>query len=472
MLSVLVVDDDVLLLEALRGFLSRVRKADVRVAKTSREGLSILTTSRFDAIVLDYDMPDIDGLEFLKILRSRGDFTPVIIFTGVGREHTAIEALNNGADFFIKKGENPDGALRTVLDRIEQAVEGKTAGRPVGAAQKILTDTINFSLDPCFAIDHDGKVIAWNEAIEDLSGIPASEMLRKDKYQYAEPFFNKRDKMLIDLIFESDDEIQKQRYLLISREKKGPVIAVTRGTRPDGRIWTLWMKAMPLYDARGNFIAAVCIVKDITATVKDLPLPEPDPAPAQAKAQLEIPVPAEATGAGLLDRILGKAEAAYKEGVILYVRDRKYREAIAAFDRAIAIDPSLGFIWNDRGLCYRELQEYDEAIRSFLRAIEISPDNVEVMYDLGETLEKVGVMQRDDKYLDSAQQLFHMVVEKIPNNASAWNHIGVCLKEMGKSEESRLYFDRARDVSHKRKDEPIPRKRHEYLKEDFPSLLS
>ena len=472
MLTILVVDDDAALLEAIRAFLTRVGKAEVRVARTSREGLATMSSVQFDAIVLDYDMPEIDGLAFLKILRSRGDFTPVVFFTGVGREHAAIEALNYGANFFVKKGDNPEAALRTVLERIEQAIDGRIAGRSIGAPQKILIDTINFSSDPSLAIDSDGKVIAWNEAMEQLTGIPADDMGRKGGHAYAEPFLGKKEKMLIDLVFDDEEEIRKRKYLVVSRVKKGPVVAVIRGKRPGGEEWTLWMKAMPLFDTRGNYIAAISAVRDITSTVKDVPVSGAETAyeaPGTVAAAPPVSAPA---GAGLLDRILGKAKAAYKEGVILYARELKYREAVAAFDRAIAIDPKLGFVWNDRGICYRELGEFDEALRSFLRAIELSPDDVEILFDLGETLETVGVMQRDNKYLDAALQSFQMVVDKIPNNASAWNHIGVCLKEMGKPEESRIYFDRARDVTLWKKDTPVPRKRDEFLNRDLGSLFS
>ena len=51
---------------------------------------------------------------------------------------------------------------------------------------------------------------------------------------------------------------------------KRPVIAVTRGLKKDGSEWTLWSKAMPLYDMQGNFIAVVGIVRDVTATFKDV----------------------------------------------------------------------------------------------------------------------------------------------------------------------------------------------------------
>ena len=460
MLNVLIVDDDAALLEAMQVFLTRTADVHVKGVQTSHEALDLLSNNRYDAIVLDYDMPEIDGLEILKIIRGRGDTTPVILFTGVGREHTAIEALNSGADFFIKKGEDPENTLRTVLERIEQAVDGRVAGRPIGAAQKMLTDIIDFTSDPTFAIDAQGKVIAWNSAIEQLTGMQKSAILAQGDLGYSEPFFGSKRKILVDMIFDTDDQIQKANYLLVSRIKHGPVIAVTKGKKHDGNEWTLWMKAMPLYDVRGHFIAAVGTVREITATVKDLPLTaqvsEEKPAEAATAA-------APAPKAGIFDRLLGKAPNAFKEGVYLYIRELKYKDAIAAFDRAIAANPNLSYVWNYRGLAYRDLGDYNEAIKSFLRAVELEPESVEVLYDLGETLEKIGVMQRENKYFDAAIQMFKIVVNKLPNNEGAWNHIGVCLKESGKPEEARLFFDRARDVKLWKKDTPIPRKRDEVL---------
>ena len=58
----------------------------------------------YDAIISDYQIPDMDGIEFLKKVRSSGNSIPFIIFTGKGREEVVIEALNAGADFYLQKG--------------------------------------------------------------------------------------------------------------------------------------------------------------------------------------------------------------------------------------------------------------------------------------------------------------------------------------------------------------------------------
>lgn len=104
MIHTLLVDDDPNLLQATRLFLERDGEIAVEAVESAEEALRVLGERKFDAIVSDYEMPAMDGLEFLKILRSHNDRTPFIVFSGKGREHVILEALNSGADFFIQKG--------------------------------------------------------------------------------------------------------------------------------------------------------------------------------------------------------------------------------------------------------------------------------------------------------------------------------------------------------------------------------
>ena len=115
-------------------------------------------------------MPEINGIEFLKILRSDGDTTPVIIFTGVGHERTAIEAINYGANFFLQKDGDPQKQFHELCDILRSAVESRYIGKKLGTTRKIVSDMINFSLHPSFAIDREGKVAAWNTSMEQANG--------------------------------------------------------------------------------------------------------------------------------------------------------------------------------------------------------------------------------------------------------------------------------------------------------------
>jgi PAS domain S-box-containing protein len=454
LLSVLLIDDEPALLEVLKLFSERSREMSVHTTHSAAEALKLLPEKTFDAIIVDYDMPELNGIEFLKILRSEGDTTPVIIFTGVGHERTAIEAINNGANFFLQKGDDPQAKFRELVEMVKTAAERNYAGKKLGTNQRIVLDLINFSSDPSFGIDRDGNVVAWNVSMEQLTGVNAKDIIGKGDNIYAEPFYGVRRKMLVNLIFKTTDEIKQQKYMIISRVEKGPIIAVSKGLKKDGSDWTLWTKAMPIYDGMGNFIAVVGTIRDITATFKDLIIAD-DTAKAAADIAEAVTKKSSAKEPGFFDKILGKTSSFYEEGVSLYLREKKYPEAIAAFDKALKVDDKLPQVWNDRGLCYRQMGDNITALKSILKAVELAPENPEFLFNLGETLEMIGVLYMSNKYLESAIQTFKMVANQMPNNASVWNHIGICYKEMGQSEESKFYFDRARDIRLWKKDTPI-----------------
>ena len=77
-----------------------------------------MNTERYDAIISDYQMPEMDGITFLKELKASGNTTPFIIFTGRGREEVAIEALNEGADFYLQKGGEPKSQFAELAHKI------------------------------------------------------------------------------------------------------------------------------------------------------------------------------------------------------------------------------------------------------------------------------------------------------------------------------------------------------------------
>jgi DNA-binding response OmpR family regulator len=460
--SLLLIDDDEAFLEMMKLISQQSQEITLQTAQSVKEAHTILAQKSFDVIVVKYNMAEISGIDFIKIFRKNGNATPTIVFTRFDGEYAAIEALNDGANLLLKKGDDLHHQFRELVVMVKKTMERSPLGKTLDTTQRVIEDMINFSSDPGFVIDRDGKVFAWNNAIEKLTGVPANAILGKGDNIYSEPFFGTRKKMLVNLVFESDLEIQRQQYMLISRIPKGPVIAAIRGTKKDGSGWTLWMKAMPAYDSHGHFIASIGTIRDVTTTFSDVVINDSRLVEA---AELAVIASADTKKpkTGLFDKILGKSSLHYKEGVILYAKEKKYTEAIEAFDKALEYDDNLAYVWNERGTCFREMGDDTSALKSLLRAVEISPDNPEYLYNLGETLETIGIKNLSAKYLDSAIQTFKIVVDLMPNNASAWNHLGICFKEMGKADESKFYFERARDISIWRKDTPIRRKRNQYL---------
>src|SRR5208337_2365443 len=95
--SILYVDDEASLLEVGKLFLERSGQFSVDVITSAPAALELLKKGTYDAIVSDYQMPEMDGIAFLKKVRSSGNTIPFILFTGRGREEIAIQALNQGA---------------------------------------------------------------------------------------------------------------------------------------------------------------------------------------------------------------------------------------------------------------------------------------------------------------------------------------------------------------------------------------
>ena len=165
-IRVLCVDDEPTLLDLCKMFLERSGDFTVTIVSSAPEAIRLLEKERFDAIVSDYQMPEMDGIEFLKAVRARGDETPFIIFTGKGREEIVIQALNSGADFYLQKGGEAKSQFAELAHKIRLAVQQRQAEVAIRDHERREVDIINFLPDATFAIDSNGMVIAWNRAIE------------------------------------------------------------------------------------------------------------------------------------------------------------------------------------------------------------------------------------------------------------------------------------------------------------------
>ncbi|MCU0630014.1 MAG: PAS domain S-box protein, partial [Methanoregulaceae archaeon] len=263
MYSVLCVDDEPVLLKIAKKFLEQLPEFEVQTSLSATGGLELLKSRTFDVIVADYQMPDMDGIIFLKTVRKIHGNIPFILFTGRGREDVAIEAINNGANFYLQKGGEPKSQFVELGHKIKAAVDKKRTEDQLDESKQRMADIINFLPDATLAIDKEGSVIAWNRAIEEMTGVPAADMLGKGNYEYAIPFYGERRPILIDLVFKSDDDLTTQYYSIIKKE--GDVlIAETSLPRPLGTKKFLLGKASILYDKKGDIAGAIESIRDIT----------------------------------------------------------------------------------------------------------------------------------------------------------------------------------------------------------------
>lgn len=90
-------------------------------ARTGKECLKKLHKKKYQLLLLDYKIPDKDGLAVIKEIRSRGFDLPIVMVTGKGSENVAAESIKMGAqDYIIKKGDYFNALPQTILNNIEK----------------------------------------------------------------------------------------------------------------------------------------------------------------------------------------------------------------------------------------------------------------------------------------------------------------------------------------------------------------
>lgn len=122
MMDVLYIDDEEALLDVGKAFLELSGDMIVDTTTSVKGAWALMAEKRYDAIISDYQMPEMNGIEFLKMLRSQGNGIPFVLFTGKGREEVVIEALNSGADFYMQKGGNPTAQFKELEHKVKEAV--------------------------------------------------------------------------------------------------------------------------------------------------------------------------------------------------------------------------------------------------------------------------------------------------------------------------------------------------------------
>mgnify|MGYP003823633445 CR=1 FL=1 len=177
-----------------------------------------------------------------------------------------------------------DGTYKWIMDRgtvINRTVDGKPL-RVIGTHADItrrrlmedelresrqrLADIINFLPDATLVIDRESRVIAWNQAIEKMTGISAEEMLGKGNYEYALPFYGERRPILIDHALRPDMQAKKQ-YTAFYRAGKILFGQSCVSALPSGELH-LSASASVLRDSRGEIIAAIECIRDDTELKK------------------------------------------------------------------------------------------------------------------------------------------------------------------------------------------------------------
>lgn len=185
---ILVVDDEYGVRSGIRQILE-IEGYEVDEAATGQEALDLLPTADFDVALLDYRLPDIDGMTILQTIKKSGMQMMTCMITAYANIDTAIAATRQGVDFFLPKPFLPDDLIgvvetlvrhkqaRTEADRLRKEHEASLLAL---AEEKTQTHSLISSLrDAVLVVNRDGDVVLANQAMTALLQTAEDQVLRR-----------------------------------------------------------------------------------------------------------------------------------------------------------------------------------------------------------------------------------------------------------------------------------------------------
>lgn len=158
---------------------------------------------------------------------------------------------------------NTDGSRKGLVVFAKDITEHKRIEDEVRESRQQLMDIIDFLPDATFVIDNDKKVIAWNKAMEEMTGVKKEDMIGQGDHAYTVPFYGDRRLQLLDLI-DLDDENLKSRYKNVHRVGNVLIGEIFAPELFGGKGAYIWNTGAPLFDTNGNRLGSIESIRDIT----------------------------------------------------------------------------------------------------------------------------------------------------------------------------------------------------------------
>ena len=250
MMHILLVDDDPALLDLIRRFLEREEEMQIDTCMSCSEAIEIHRRSRYDAIVLDYDLPGMNGIDFLKVIKSQGDDTPIIIFTGKGREEIVIKALNYGADYYLQKRGDPRLNFLELLYMIREAVRRHQTRLELRESERRFRESLENARLIAFQMDRSMNITFCNAFLLTLAGYERDELVGGS---FIQKFIPALDRQKVEQFFTSAMEGDLNAlYFTCSIQTR------------DENVRRIDLNNTLLRDSEGNVTGISCIGQDIT----------------------------------------------------------------------------------------------------------------------------------------------------------------------------------------------------------------
>ena len=256
-LEVLYVDDEIHMRDSFKQFMEYQFAVNVITASSPIVAFDMMKEREFDAIVSDYQMPEMDGLEFLRKLRDSGKNIPFILFTGRGREEVVIDALNSGADFYMQKGGNPSSLFAELDYYLKLSVEKRRKEQQIAQTNERLESIIENTSDAFAIFDLNGHILSTNTAFEKTYGWSAQEAIGRE----------------LPMVPPEGLDFVRQKFNEVASGGR-PVHYTGTRMRRNGERFEMIMTISPVKDTHGKVVAIAGLGRDITELARIMAINE------------------------------------------------------------------------------------------------------------------------------------------------------------------------------------------------------
>ncbi|HZP80733.1 MAG TPA: response regulator [Chthonomonadaceae bacterium] len=257
-LHLLVVDDDAIDRMAVRRALKAAGiRADIAEADTRASAMALLEAHDFDCALLDFQLPDGDGLEVLRQARDAGVATPIVMLTGHGDEQIAVELMKAGAADYLAKSRLTPASLAQCLQTVMRVHKAERQARQAEQARRAsehrLSTTLKSIGDAVIATDTDGCITFMNPVAETLTGWTQAEAVGKDLQE------------VFIVLNETTRQPVEAPALRVLRE--GAIVGLANHTiliAKDGSEYPIDDSGAPIWDEEGKLLGVVLVFRDIS----------------------------------------------------------------------------------------------------------------------------------------------------------------------------------------------------------------
>lgn len=194
--GVVMVDDDPDYLEMVEMMIGEVSKLDIETYTRPNEALESLENSSTEVVLTDYEMPTMDGLEFMEKVYNIDSNIPVILYTSKGSEEIASKAISRGVHDYMMKDTGMDH-FEMLSNRLENAAREYRDNEKIRELEP-LGDTLLDSSDPVIVWNNDNRLVFANNAVkqlvrEDLDGETGNPLDELEEMSWFNEYLDKRD---------------------------------------------------------------------------------------------------------------------------------------------------------------------------------------------------------------------------------------------------------------------------------------